>query len=539
MKNMSPAPMLPPTECPPIADVKGCEAWLARAALADPRKACHEFTLLLESLEETPPRESDYLDILERLREPIAIAQNEHGKKFAIRPLPLKDYEQAAFHQVVDLWRTLGRAYRRLLESMVDDRPAHLRPALQGKEALLAQRALDCVVDLMLAHYRCRRELDAELWTDLHQIYRIAEARGIATETVPAGRKLKAVSSPVEVYNRALLLALANPYALTVRELNWLRRWTTIWAFKVELRIDAGQSAGYAVDTAGRAGPEWMQGDASASSFRLIGTTALRRSVGGRIRKLEAGADPHSLGLGKDCVQPECGRLLMTLLRAWTEPPSTRAYTRRLAPGRTELVSSLAAIHVAVGGRILKSQARHWDYSRRDAEQLFIYHGVAANNAAAEQPSFAAEKWETLDESATGLKLRRRGAGDRLYHQQLVALKPEGARAFMLCEIRWLVLGFDDSLTIGAQVLPGLAEAVGVRPSSQTGQPGQPAESYTQGFLLPATAAGPAAIVLPAGWFQAGRELDLQRDAQIARVRIGAHLRRGYDFDLAGFELIG
>ncbi len=535
MKNMPPAAVLPPTECPPIADAKGCEAWLARAALTDPRKACHEFTLLLESLEETPPRDSDYLDILERLREPIAIAQNEHGKKFAIRPLPLKDYEQAAFHQVVDLWTTLGRAYRRLLESMVDDRPAHLRPALQGKEALLAQRALDCVVDLMLAHYRCRRELDGELWADLHHLYRIAEARGIATETVPAGRKLKAISTPAEVYNRALLLALANPYALTARELNWLRRWTTIWAFKAELRIEADAASGYAVDTAGRAGPDWVQDRTAPSATRFIGTTALRRSVAGRIRKLEAGADPQSLGLGKDCVQPECGRLLLTLLRAWTEPPSTRAYTRRLAPGRTELVSGLAAIHLAIGGKALKSQARHWDYSRRDAEQLFIYHGVAASTAT-EQAGFTAEKWETLDESASGLRLRRRGPGDRLYHQQLVALKPEGARAFILCDVRWLILGFDDSLTIGAQTLPGLADAAGVRPAAQ---PGQPPDAYTQGFVLPATAAGPAAIVLPAGWFQAGRELDLQHEAQTVRIRIGAHLRRGYDFDLAGFERVG
>src|SRR5690606_11957095 len=134
-----------PTDCPPITDVKACEAWLARAALADPRRACQELTTVLGSLEATPPRDSDYLDILERLREPIAVAQHEHTKKFATRPLPLKDFEQAAFHQVANLWIALGRAYRRLLEG-VTDRPAHLRGDLQGKEALLAQRALDCVV---------------------------------------------------------------------------------------------------------------------------------------------------------------------------------------------------------------------------------------------------------------------------------------------------------------------------------------------------------------------------------------------------------
>ena len=525
-----------PTECPPIADVKACEIWLERAALADPRKACHELTALLESLEETPPRDSDYLDILERLRLPIAIAQNEHGKKFATRPLPLKDHEQAAFHQVVDLWITLGRAYRRLLESMTDDRPAHLRPDLHGKESLLAQRALDCAVDLMLVHYRCRRELDAELWRDVHQLYRIAEGLGIEKETVPAGRKLKSVSSPVEVYNRALLLALANPYTLTPRELTWLRRWSAMWGFKVELHPHAEAGQGYAVDTAGDHGPEWLTNAAVGPAIRFLSVDALRRSVGGRIKKLDQGEDPQALGLGKDCVQPECGRLLLTLLRSWSERPPARQFSRRLAPERTELVCGMSAIHTAVGGKALKSQARHWDYSRRDAEQLFIYQGVGGGADASSEATFAAEKWETLDESATGFRLRRKGGGERLYHQQLVALKPGGARAFMLCEVRWLIVGFDESITIGANALPGMAEAVAIRPVAA---PNKASEAYTHGFVLPESTANPNSVILPVGWYQADREIEIQLDGMLVRASLQAHLRRGYDFDLASFKVTG
>lgn len=525
-----------PTDNPLIADVKACEAWLARAALADPRRACHELTTLLESLEDTPPRDADYLEILERLREPIAVAQHEHTKRFATRPLPLKDYEQAAFHQVVDLWTTLGRAYRRLLESLTDSRSAQVRPDLAGKEGLLAQRALDCAVDLMLAHYRCRREIDGELWRDCHQLYRFAEGLGVEKETVPAGRKLKAVSSPIEVYNRALLLALAHPYALTARELGWLRRWSAMWGFKVELHAQAEAGEGYAVDTAGNSGPEWRSNADAGPAIRFLSVPALRRSVGGRIKKLEAGADPQDLGLGKDCVQPECSRLLVTLLRAWTERPPVRQYSRRLAPERTELVSGLSSIHIAVGGKLFKSQTRHWDYSRRDAEQLFIYQGVRSQ-ADEPAPTFTAEKWETLDESATGFRLRRKGPGDRLYHQQLVGLKAAGANAFMLCEVRWLTVGYDESITIGAHALPGMAEAAAVRPAPG---PYAEAEPYTHGFLLPATVKHPDSIILPVGWFQPGREIEFRLEEQLpVKVRLETQLRRGYDFDLASFKIIG
>ena len=97
-------PSFLPTQQPVVADLKSCEAWLARAALADARQACRELTALLESLEEVSPPEAPYVEILERLREPIVVAQAEHGKKFAGRPLPLKDFEIGAFEQVSDLW---------------------------------------------------------------------------------------------------------------------------------------------------------------------------------------------------------------------------------------------------------------------------------------------------------------------------------------------------------------------------------------------------------------------------------------------------
>ena len=48
-------PSFLPTQQPVVADLKSCEAWLARAALADARQACRELTGLLESLEEVSP----------------------------------------------------------------------------------------------------------------------------------------------------------------------------------------------------------------------------------------------------------------------------------------------------------------------------------------------------------------------------------------------------------------------------------------------------------------------------------------------------
>jgi hypothetical protein len=260
--------------------------------------------------------------------------------------------------------------------------------------------------------------------------------------------------------------------------------------------------------------------------------SALRRSVKGRARKLESGVDPQTLGLGKDCVQPDVGRLMNTLARNWLEAPAARQFTRRASPGSVELVCGIDAIHAALTGRAFKGASRHWDYSRRDAESLQIYQSTHTASVEAPPPAVPAERWESLDESANGFRLRRAADGARLAHLQLIALKPHDARTYILSEIRWLMLGVDRSLVIGAAALPGLATGVAVRPA---GNPSLP-EPYTQAFLLPGKPGQAECLVLPAGWHQPGRELELRVEDELAKVQLGGVLQRGYDYDRVAFS---
>jgi len=520
------------TDQPIVTDAKSCEAWLARAALADPRQACRELTGLIESLEETP--DGAALDIVERLREPIFVAQTEHAKRFSMHPQPLQDFEVAAFEQVCDLWTALASVYRRLLGSAVEDRSR----TPTERMAMLAQRALDSVAELMLAHYRARREIDNEVWRDLHRLYQTADQQGIALQTVPAGYRSKSVSTCAEVYVRALLLALANPYGHTLRELGWTRRWAAMWAYKVDLLPAAENLLGYVVDLAGSAPPAWANTVSAMPALRVLEMSNLRRSVLSRVKKLESGVDPQTLSLGKDCVQPDVGRLLTQLARAWVETPVQRQFSRHAGADRIELTSGIEPIHAAVSGRPFKSAVRHWDYSRRDAEQIHIHQGVAAAAAPGEGASgVPTEKWETLDESATGFRLRRNGVGARLSLGQLVALRPQNARAFILSDVRWLMTGIDGSLLIGAAALPGLAKGVAVRPASTA--KGAP-EPYARAFLLRGSGPQPVSIVLPSGWYQPERELELRDEEEaLTRVKLAGLVQRGYDYDRAMFSVSG
>lgn len=515
-----------PGPAPVLADIKACEQWLANASLADPRQACQALTTLLEELEERPPHESACLEILERLRDPIAVANTAHARKFTGRPLPLREHEAQAFDEVYDLWMAYARGYRRLLRGAVENGALPMRPHV----GLLCERAATCTAEVITTHYRARREVDSELWQSLHELFRLADAEGVVEEAVPVKRRSTHMASLEQVYVRALLIELANPYALSARDLQWTRRWAGLWSHKVELGLSLDAPQGYAVDLAGDAPPVWTRLEAAAPTLRFLDTTALRRSVKARVRKLEAGDDPVALGLGKDVIGEDAARLLGQLLRTWTEPPATRQFARRIAPDRTEVVVGLEAIHAACGGKLMRAAGGHWDYSRRDAEQIAIYGAVADAGEAA--PVVTAEKWDTLDESANGFKLRRKGAGERVAHRQLIGVKPHGARALILSEVRWLIVGIDRALTIGAHALPGLAEPVSAR--TRWAGRGAP-EPFVHAFLISSLPGGSPSLVLPAGRFQQGRELELRVNEEMRRIRLDALLQHGADFDRVAF----
>jgi hypothetical protein len=530
-----------PASRPLLSDIKSCEEWLAKAYLSDPRQTCHELTLLIESLEEAPPRHIAYLDILERLRKPLAAAQEELAKKFLAKPLPLGHLENAAFEQSYDLWRAVMRGYRRLFRAALKG----THPELAGRLPLLCQRSIEATGELLATFWLARREVDPDLWQLLHELYANAEARGFADLNINAGVGTNAIAikSCTSTYMRPVLLHLAQPFAMSGREFMLTRRWAYRWSHKPRMVKAVAQGGAYGLDFSDSEGPDWVAAPDTAaaanSPHRYIDMSELARSLKGRQRLLANGAMPAELGFGADCVQPTCGELLAQLVRAWTEAPRARQFPRRQQVAPTELVSGFAAIHFAISGKPFESGLKQWDYTRRDAEHLHIFQhapGLAEKSAAMAQTAPLFEQWETLDESATGFRMSRKGPGARLQHRQLVALRPQGAKRLILAEVRWLVAGHDNSISIGAKALPGIARACSVRVNTDDPSHKEP---FSQAFLLPVAPGLAPSLVLPAGWYQNGREIELRVDEDRFIVSLFGLLGRGNDYDRANFTARG
>jgi hypothetical protein len=515
---------------PALWDVRRCEDWLGHAALSDAEQACHAFVELLDELEGAPPVHALYLAILERLLEPILVAQAEQSKKFTARPLPLSHAESAAFTQSCDLWVALLRALRRLLRAEVKSPSPEHAVTL----ALLARRSIECTAEQIDAYLAARREVPEDLWHWLHEIYGLAQAHGVAeAQMLSAHARVPTGSNCTAAYVRPLLHALANPYGLSQRELAWTRRWTNQWSHKLKIGTAPRRSSAYAVDLDGGAPAQWTAAGGELQSRRFIDASELLRSIRRRIRKLAEGAAPVELGLGRDCSAPAASELLGLLLGAWGDAPRAGQFPRRASASPAGLVACFRDIHAAIAGRIAPEDPHPWEFSRRDAEHIHVFQrSLQTTTRELQQP--AIELWETLEESATDFRLRRRGSGARIAHRQLIALRPHGARQYILCEVRWLAQAQDQSLAIGAKALPGLAHACEVRaPGGDVNR----AVAFMQAFLLPLVTGHPQTIVLPVGWHQSERSIELRLQGELIKIRLGALLGRGYDFDRAEFQI--
>ncbi len=503
---------LPDSE-PRLADLASCEDWLARAALAGMPHACSALLTLLEEIEAHPPRHSAYLQILERLRYPVMHAETEQAKGFAGKPLPLGPDEAAAFVQANGLWTAMLRAYGRLLSAALNGK----HPELEASLPRLFQRVLACAGEVIGTCVLARREFGADYWKLMHQGYAAAEARAIRSETVA---DLSVESSPMAAYAEALMLQLAQPQRLSHRELDWARKWIHHWAHKVVLSREAPLQGGYAVDLAVASGPAWAKAAAGSPTFRFLDLARVAASVSARIQRLEEGAEPAALGLGSDCTRLAAQDLLKTLQRAWFDSAPARDFPRRASPSPMELVSGFAAIHHAIEGAPVAKSAGPSSYSYGEAERFHTFQPSAVQDIREQ----SVETWETLGESDDGFRLRRGTHGMRLAHRQLVALRPSGARQFILCHVDWLIEGPDQSLTIGARALKGEAKACAVRTSDRSAP-------RSDALMLPVAPGLSPALVLPTGWYRRAGELELELGSAIKRVTLSGVLEHGFDYD--------
>src|SRR5947207_1139826 len=236
----------------------------------------------------------------EILRDPVSRLHTELARRFAGKPQPEGERETEAIDQSVALWQALWEQYSSCVKPLIEG-----DAELQGVKAKILQRGLYVGKQLVLVHGLARRAPPISVWHELHAYYRLAEMLDCAVTAVTDEQMPFGVgTSCYSIYSHALLLAIADPCAMTVRQIELTDRWLGGWSRKLFPYAQQRETEGPVVvvdldSAAGALLAPFAPKDASPA-FRFGYPGKIATSVRGRLKRLGSGANPGELQLGQD-----------------------------------------------------------------------------------------------------------------------------------------------------------------------------------------------------------------------------------------------
>ena len=519
------------------ADPEQCLASIAGLPLTRVAVVYDALAALLAGLRATPPAPTDYLRVLEAARTALGFAQEEIAGRYAETALPPYSPEDASLHRVVALWRQTAHAYMHVAELGAND------PEVQGFLALICQRSVHYGGRAIREYFRARREIDPGLWSELHAWFGKAEEWGISEVEVSEPQdEERRRQSCAQAYVEVLLTDLGDPYARSPREFEWLTRWSRRFAPHAELLPPDETTAGrtYVVEPSRDRGAIPLGVAGTNRGLRRLEVARLAAEIHEVRRKMKKGVAPAELGLGEDCTAQAASRMLNALFGPWCVAAKARRFLRRKGAGTVRLCYGFESVHFYLSGREFVQPERARYYSRGEFEAIatfrFQVDPTQALQVRVAQVGYTVETWAVADESADGFRLLRFGTGVRIEHGQLLGLRAGEEGPLLLCRVSWLMYARAGALMAGIHVLPGAPQAVAAR---LTGPSASPSGGFSRAFLLPPMPAldEPACLVLPKGWFQPGRVVDVEAErpfeAKLLRLR-----QYGGNFDRVSYSVL-
>ena len=525
---LSSGPLPASTTVLQFTDAAGCARWVAALPVTNVQLAQQRVSEQMAALTLANLPALERLKVLDALKDTMMFTQAELAKRYIGKPLPLDQSDAKVWDCVTALWQHAGANYRKCLDAC---RAGDL--AIAPHAALVTLRCLRMTALRQFEHYVVYREPDNTTWREFHSLYAFAEERGLARARVPdVFARHDADSSCAEVYVHGLMAELANPFALSVRQMAFMRRWLDKWAPLIGLAnqpVTGSQIPQLAADTAADALPGLATQLGAQPSVRYLDLEQLATTLRQTINLLKQGQTPGQLGLGEDARQPGCENLIMLLYLQWCRAGTLRTEERNASQQSVEVCFGITDSFELMGGdnRTQEDMA----FNARDKWEIEnLGFSMRLSNTARMAAIKKSEAWEILNKSASGFMcmLREPSGVMRMSHNQLLAVRVD-ENTTRAGTLQWIRIKPSGECLCGVRLFPGVPRPIKVRPANIN--PGlkqalEPAVIVAEA-AMPKT---PLTILLPAGWFQAGRLIDTQGETT-RTVRLLTLMERGADFD--------
>lgn len=531
MAETIPKPASPFDDVPPLAfaDVEGAKRWAKTLPLLTVGQAYEATMGQLRALAAAAVAPRERATLAEVLREPALHLHTEFARRYAGKPQPAGERELDAAEQALKLWQGLWEQYSQCLKPLLEG-----DAELAGVKAKLLQRGLAVGKQVILVHGLARRVPPPSVWQELHAYYRIAEMLDCAVQAVSDDLAPQTVGlSCYSTWSHAVLFALADPWALTVRQIEIVDRWLAAWARKVFPYAQQRDTEGLVMlaDLGAGAGATLVAAlpREAKDSLRYGYPAKLATSVRGRLKRLAQGASPAELALGHDLTTEQAVALLSHLDAHWSH----------LRPARSAASMSVDLCCGGLSGAYYRVGGRTFD--RKDPLGRLTYQGSQhlatlgaltdydRNREDAER-TWPWERWQGRYEWREATLMRSQGSAHKWFLDQLVTLRDD-ERTRLGCVTR-IALDGDGVLYASVRLWSGAPRTIAVR-SLQSAFSEDPPMPLIE---LAESPDEPASLVVPPRTFTPGRQLRSMNAGPERRFKLVKLLQRGADFERVAFE---
>jgi hypothetical protein len=518
-----------------FSDAKGCKEWLNGLPLTNIPQA-QQFVLdALRVLNRGELAALERLKCMELMRDKIAFLQGEQRSRYFGKTLPLSHSDQAAWMNGSALLDEMETGYRQCLAVAEIERGETARHA-----ALMMQRVVRYLGAQMLFHAMVYRRFDPALWLRLHGQLAAAEQQGRADERVKDSLESEDGASSVhEAYVHVVLTQAAYLSEMTAPQMDLLEALLRMWARKVRTFADPpansepGAAYPLAVDLAKPIGARPLHADDRQATHRVFDVEHLSRSIRHRIKGLQAGEEPASLGLPAEASAIDALAQLQRLHKLWCEGAPPRPPARIPEEKVAGLAFGLPEIHFFIsGGSAFEQPDKSRELTRQEKDDLAVFGKVTdrTQQLRLADYNFELETWGVVDEMLGAWRLLRPSTASKgIAIGRIVAMRLGEGAPFFVGVVKALVQETDGRIVITVSLFPGKAEPIAVRAADSRNRQGA---SWSQGFRLPALErlGVPESLVVPTGIASRGRGIEVwvgtPKESTVYEV-----LERGTDFD--------
>lgn len=512
-----------------FADPEGAQKWADSLSFATVGQSYDALVGQLKAVAAADFSARERATFAEVLREPALHLHTELARRYAGKPQPAAERERDSADQAIVLWNSVWELYSGCLKPLLEG-----DAELAGVKAKLLQRGLFVGKQLVLVHGLARRVPPPTLWQELHAWYRLAEMLDCAVTAVSDEAMANAVgTSCYSTYSHAVLLALADPCSMSVRQIELADRWLSQWARKVFPYAQQRETEGpvLIVDLDSAVGGQLVvQPPAEPpASMRYGYPGKLATSVRGRLKRLATGATPAELGLGADASTEQSVALLSHLDVHWYQ-------AQRLEPGDHGRVEASAGgvpgVYFRVAGRTFDRQDPLGRLTYANAQHLATLGALTDYDRHKEEAErkWPWERWEGRYGWREAVLSRRESTHHRWFLDQLVAVR-DGERT-RLGTVTRVAAAPDGGIDVAMKFWPGAPKTRAMRPytTSFSEDPPLPA------ILVAESEGEKATFIVPPRTFAPGRTLKSMDPGPERKYKLVKIVQRGADFERVAFE---